>query len=273
YKKRLQRTEREKGPSHTRTLSIIRSLKYVNMFLGKFDQAVSQFERLEASKEQKKHGAHEQALHAFTERGVICYRRQCYEDARAILTQAVITAEKELGTSHWITMYAAESLATCYGFMGNLSETEAWHRRAIAWMEQAYGITHPILANSLMLLRYMYIYAGRSSDGLARLARALQMQTKQLGALHHNTLETKAYIGMQYCLQNKPEKALQFLESTAEQVQKVLIPSHVQVLETNHALGMTYILLGRYSEAKKLLSKALTGFISTLGYEDRSTLA
>ncbi|KZP24358.1 TPR-like protein [Athelia psychrophila] len=195
-----------------------------------------------------------------------------YEEAVALLQQALEGQTHQLGAEHLDTLNTVDRLADVYDHQGKYDDAEALYQRALTGREQQLGADHPDTLGTVNGLAILYEEQGQYNEAEALYHRALAGRDQQLGADHLRTLDTVHNLAGLYQQQGKYNEAQPLYQRALAGKERQLGPDHPSTLSTVNNLAVLYRLQGNHVEAEALFRRALAGWERQLGPDHPSTL-
>lgn len=180
-----------------------------------------------------------------------------YEEALAVVEQAVASIERTVGLHHLGAATVLQLRANFLKDLGRLSEAEAAYQRIIANLEASVGSDHSVMATPLSNLALLYQQQGRATEALPLARRALAIVEATLPADHPN-------VGLAVSVLGGVMEELGRLDEAEAAYRRQITIFRSRFGDTSSGLGGAYDNLGRllidrqeYEEAERHLLEGL----------------
>ncbi|MBI4749669.1 MAG: tetratricopeptide repeat protein [Acidobacteria bacterium] len=180
-----------------------------------------------------------------------------YQNAQAVLQQAVTLAEQIFGPEHMDTAAAYNNLADVFASTDDFSKAESLYKRALAICEKIAGPEHLDTAITLNNLGQLYKSKGDFETALRYYQRSSSIIEKALGPEHPQTGAMLNNLGMLYRAMGKTNQAEQLLQRTLEIWEKTLGPEHPQTITCLNNLAGLCLVMGNYDRSLKLYQQVV----------------
>ena len=196
-----------------------------------------------------------------------------WDDAVRVMSQALETQQRILGTEHPETLASMANLANVYSSQGRYEQARTLHEQALAAKRRMLGAEHPDTLNSMNNLAIVYFRQGRYEQARTLHEQALAAKRRMLGPDHPDTLASMTNLANVYLRQGRYEQAQTLYEQVLAASQRVLGAEHPYTLASMASLANVYLRQGRYEQARTLYEQALATGQRVLGAEHPHTLA
>ncbi|KAL9082520.1 MAG: hypothetical protein Q9165_008869 [Trypethelium subeluteriae] len=186
----------------------------------------------------------------------------------------VITAREEVfWKEHPGTLASVGSLAQVLSLRGKDEEAEAMFRQNLVASERVSGKEHPETLGSMNNLALLMGRQGKYEEAMMIHRETLVAREKVLSKEHPDTLASMNNLTLVLIWRGKGEEAETMHRETVAAKEKLLGKEHPDTLSSIVLLAKLLSDQHHYDEASFLYERAITGFTTTLGYDDRTTQA
>src|SRR6266508_1872735 len=147
---------------------------------GKYDEALSPFERALEIRERRLGPDHPDVSQAINSLATLHYYKGEYTKAEPLYQRALAIWEKALGPEHPEVADALSGLAFLHYYKGDYAKAEPLYQRALAIREKALGPEHPDVGISLNYLAILYAAKGAIAQAITFQSRANAVSERNL---------------------------------------------------------------------------------------------
>lgn len=173
YEVLIPAMEREFGPLHTQTISVLNNRAVTLYFAGEIERAIRQHQEILARKRQKYGGTHPLIADSLQNIGALQVAVGRHQEAIEALREAAEIYEVVHLPGSPVTAYPHISLAGLYSELNRPDELEHHARRAIELLEGNVSETHVALLKSRCLLGDALIRKGQADQGIPMVQTAI----------------------------------------------------------------------------------------------------
>ena len=201
--------------------------------------------------------------------GIAYQRLGAYDEAAALLEQAVALGERASPPDEPLLAEALHRLGMVYQTQGRAGEAEAALQRAIDLSRQRGEPASPELLTRTVTLAGLYVSLGRYGDADPLLQEMTEIQEDLLGPDHPDVANTLFTRGALHLSMRDAEAAMPYLERSLAIRERALDPEHPLIGRSLLNLGAGHILMEQYDEAETVTQRAAEIFEHTLGQDHR----
>ncbi len=234
---------------------------------GKYDEALSPFERALEIRERRLGPDHPDVSQAINSLATLHYYKGEYTKAEPLYQRALAIREKSLGPGHPDVASSLNNLASLYWSLGDYAKAEPLYQRALAIQEKSLGPEHLDVAQSLHNLALLHSRLGDYAKAEPLYQRALAIQEKSLGPEHPNVAQILNNLAVLYSRLGDYAKEEPLHQRALAIREKSLGPEHPDVAQSLDGLALLYKNLGDYVKAEPLYQRALAITGKSLGPE------
>jgi len=254
--KALELGQKEFGPKHKLTASLLNNLAILYEGQGRYAEAESFYKRALEIFEQVLGPDHSDVGKILGNLAYLHNRQGRYDEAEPLAKRALAIQEKTLGPGDLSVAEALNGLAAVYKEQGRYTAAAPTLERALAIQEKTLGLQHPKVASTLNSLAMLYQNQGRYDEAEPLYKRSLATRELFLGPNHPSVAYTLNNLASWYGLQGRYAEAEAHLKRALEIFEQVLGPDHSDAAISLNYLGNIYQKQGRYTEAELLLKRA-----------------
>ncbi len=248
-------------------LSLRKTLGKTYYYIGKFPEALEQFEREHKLAKivygEKKWRTMDAGKHvAMAHRGAGHYLL-----AESILEQLQELATRELGPYHVETLTIQNQLANTYEQIGKFKQALDLDRSTLEIRKKFIGPSNPQTLNTQIQIANCLLKIGEPEQAIPLLNDTLSERGKLLGADHPDTLAVWISLGIAYRDTKNYSEANRCLQYAYKHLQAKLGDSHPQTLNCMNQQAIVLGLNKEYNEGRILCEKVLQLRIKSLGSE------
>ncbi len=251
-----QAVERKLGPNNFDAENMLSYLAVMYEDLGRFDEAVTLFERVRDTRVARLGPDHIVTLQPRQNLGHAYLLAGKLPEAIALLKQ-VYDAEVKLGPDHSLTITTANNLAVALSHAGKDAEAVALLEPVRDTATAMLGPDHPLTLHTLNNLATNYALVGKVRDAIAMLERARDAEIAKLGPDHPLTLTTRYNLARAYQADGKLREAIELLTRVLDGRIAKLGPDHPDTLNTRLALAVAYYFAKQLDRSVPLFEDAL----------------
>jgi eukaryotic-like serine/threonine-protein kinase len=194
-----------------------------------------------------------------------------YPQAQTLLSQAMDSERRVLGTEDPDTLRSAAMLAWVLMEEGKYPEAEKLQRETLEIQRHALGPEHPDTMLSMNRLAGDEVSEARYADAEKLYREILEIRRRVSGPEHRETLRVATNLGM--CLQEERRyaEAEKILRETLEIDRRILGPDHPDTLHTMRGLASALDDQGRYADSEKIYREVVEMDRRILGPEHPET--
>ena len=197
--------------------------------------------------------------------GIAYQRLGAYDEAAALLEQAVVLGERASPPDEAELAEALHRLGMVYRTQGRAGEAESALQRAVDLSRQLGGPSSPELLTRTVTLAGLYISLGRYGDADPILQEVMEIQEDLLGPDHPDVANTLFTRGALHLSMRDAETAMPFLQRSLAIRESTLDPDHPLIARSLLNLSSGLILQKEYSQAEVMARRAAEIFEHTLG--------
>ncbi|MEJ2502843.1 MAG: tetratricopeptide repeat protein, partial [Gemmatimonadota bacterium] len=195
-----------------------------------------------------------------------------YEDAVALLRQALDAAQRDLGPDDPLATIPMLHLGdVLLEDLGRADDAEALYRRALAVQERELGPNDLLLIHGLHSLGSLLGRQGRHPEAERTLRRAIDILSRTLGPEHPRTVGSNLGLAHELVLQDRAEEAEALYRQAIDVWEDTRGPGHPSVATARAGYALALIAMGRLDEAETQARTALDIRRTALG--ERSIMA
>ncbi|WP_263451268.1 tetratricopeptide repeat protein [Hyalangium gracile] len=250
--------------------SALTSLGGVLYKLGRYEDALREYEAALALRQQVLGPDHPEVADSFNSLGTVLSRQGQYAKARQLSEHVLAIREKVLGPEHPGVASALNNLGADLRDLGLYEEARAAFARSLAIREKELGPEHPRVAGSLNVLAMVLGDLGHYEEVRAAAARSVAIREKVLGAEHPDTAASLDILGLALLSLGRVEEAHAILVRALGIREKALGPEHPDVVPSLNNMGLVLGELGRHEEARATIARGLALREKVLGSEHPS---
>lgn len=194
-----------------------------------------------------------------------------YNDAKALIDQNILVAQRELTDNDPLLLEAMKLSAVRFEAAGELTQAENLFRDLLGRRESTLGVDHPKTCRAMANLASVYQSQGRFNDAL-QLLQASHAGMMQTDSDWPTRLNIAASLAALHSARKEKDIAAKIYEETIPHAERVLGSDHVQTLTAKHGLAVVRFSQHRLAEAELLLEEVFEGQRRQLGEEHPGTL-
>lgn len=184
--------------------------------------------------------------------------RARYTEAEALLQQALVLREQQLGTEHPDTATSLNNLGILYYREEMYMKAEPLYNRALAIRAKQFGLRHLDTATVMNNLGNLYVAQKKYAEAESFCTQALTIRKELLGVEHPITAVSLKSMGDFYSAQEQYEEAEPFYKQALTIREQHLGPIHPLLANNLASLARLYYLWGKYGEAEPLYIRTLS---------------
>ena len=211
WRKALELGEREFGPDHPTTATLLNNLADLYRAQGRYEAAEPLYKRALEIREKALGRDHPDVARSLNNLAGLFHDQGRYAEAEPLYERSLAIYEKALGPNHPDVATSLNNLASLYDNQGRYAKAEPLFKRALAIREMALGPDHPSVAASLNNLALLYNKQGRYEAAEPLNKRALAIYEKALGPGHPDVAVGLDNLAGLYYAQGRYEVALDHL--------------------------------------------------------------
>ncbi|MCH9020162.1 MAG: tetratricopeptide repeat protein [Proteobacteria bacterium] len=258
HRRALELGEREFGPDHPTTSTLLNNLAVVYRAQGRYEAAEPLHKRALAIWEKALGPDHPDVATGLNNLAGLFKNLGRYEAAEPLYKRALAIREKALGPDHPSVATTLNNLAGLYHAQGRYEAAEPLLKRALAIDEKVLGPEHPDFGIQLNNLADLYRAQGRYEAAEPLYKRALAVWEKTLGPDHPNVAHGLNSLARLYHALGRYDAAEPLHKRALAVWEKALGPDHPLVATSLNNLAALYQSQGRYEEALDHIRRATT---------------
>jgi tetratricopeptide (TPR) repeat protein len=216
--------------------------------------------------QKKIHGGdpHPALYEAINDLGLLLYGEQRYDEAEAMILEALAMAKRLYGDKHTEVTHGLTSYAYILQTRGELERSEATYREVLAMQRSMLGDVHPEIAFTLGSLAFVQYDRGDTRGGLATLQQSLRMYQRLFPGDHPEVARAMNRVGFWLTLAGDYAGAVHELRAALEMRRRVLGNSHPDVGTSLMNMAILEVATGKFTEAERSGREAREIFTATL---------
>jgi tetratricopeptide (TPR) repeat protein len=200
--------------------------------VGDYSQADMYYERASKAITDVYGNNHLYAAGLYIARAEIFTNQQRYNQAQAMLNNALHIQEKAYGSAdHHLLIPTWLAIAKLNEAQGKHKEAEQTAEIALAKTKEKVGISHPYVAQALSILGTIYAVEGRYSESQAAHEQAVQILENTFGPNSDKTAEAVNYMARLYIEEGKFDKAQELCDRALNTLESMFSKEHPKVKE------------------------------------------
>ncbi|MCG8649243.1 MAG: serine/threonine-protein kinase [Pirellulales bacterium] len=209
-------------------------------YLGKYDQAVEQYEHAIALKTEHYGADHPDVIALFL--GLMRAHRSAgnLQEAVRLGERTLNTAEEKLGLEHLTTLRLFNLLGGAYEDIGRINESLSLLQRVFATMEAKWGPEHSSTMSTRDNLAIAYRRTGKINDAVRLHQQGLNLSQQRFGADHTGTLTHMHNLAVTFSMAGRIHEAIELYERALELKKQKLGDAHPSTLTTMSNLAALY---------------------------------
>ncbi len=251
-----QAVERKLGPNNFDAENMLAYLAVVYEDLGRFDEAITLFERIRDTRVARLGPDNIATLQPLQNLGHAYLLAGKLPEAIALLKR-VHAAEVKLGPDHSLTITTANNLAVALSHAGKDAEAVALLEPVLDTATAMLGPDHPLTLHTLNNLAANYDLVGKVRDAIAMLERVRDAEIAKLGPDHPLTLTTRYNLAEAYRADGKFREAIELHTRVLDARIAKLGPDHPDTLNTRLALAVAYYFANQLDRSVPLFEDGL----------------
>ena len=256
---------RDFGSNHPYTASLLNTLGWLYVALGRNEGAIPVLQRALAIFEQSPDGFEVEIVEASNALAEIFYAQGRYAEALPLFETVLGSLEREIGAGHPDLAGMMNQIAALHLVVGNDAEADALLARSLAITEQAYGEDHPALADALVFRGGLHGRRGRYADAERDFERAISIYERTTGAESDRVVMALNNWARLYLDQGDHSRAELPLRRAMAILENKEAPGGLEQGWTAYALGNVVNARGNDAEAIRLYRLAIAGWEPVLG--------
>ena len=245
----------ELGGEHPDTISAMNNVAVAYQEQGRFDDAVSLFEKVVEDRKRVLGEEHADTLQSVGNLAVSYIEVGRYQEAGLLLQPALKAQRRTLGREHEDTLTSMHNLAYLYRNQGRFEEAEPLLREALDVLRPTKGEDHPDTIMAMGNLAELYQNLDRDDEAEGMYVETLDVAQRVLGKDHVTNLMYSFNLAELYQEQGRPEKAEPLFAEAVTGGRKRLA-GHPYLGAFLVGYGTTLTTLQRYEEAQTALLEA-----------------
>lgn len=195
-----------------------------------------------------------------------------YQRGDSLLSRAVETRKRVLGTRNPDTLKSLAGLAWTLQREGRYSDAEKLGREALDLQRRVLGREHPDTLRTASDLSWTFYQQGKYAESEKLLWETLALQRRVLGPEHAETLQSMSDLGWALGEEGRYAEAEKMEQETLDIRRRILGPEHPDTQTSMNNLAGIFEWEGRYAEADKLFRELIDLDIRVRGPEHPDTL-
>ena len=262
----------ELGRDDPATLESATRMGILNLYQGKYDQAMPYFMETLEARRRILGDEHPDTLESIHFMGFVLRKKGDFEGARSNFQIALDGRRRILGDEDFQTLVTMNMMGVLFWENGRVAEAEPYFLEALETRRRILGEDHPSTLESINNMGALLRKQGRYLEAMPYFADALAARRRALGAEHPMTVLSMKNMGMILQSLGRYEEATPYFDEALEIHQKTLGENHPLTLSTMNSMAAQLINLGKNEEARAYLLKTILGRRRALGGEHRNTL-
>lgn len=210
--------KKELGPSHEKTLTVMRNLSITYRFLGKLDKAREL--QSEINLFRSKSSSQSELLEDKLNLSNILFSQQAYEEARKLQEEVSNTLQILKGPGDPETLNSRFHLSQTYCALGLLQESERIHKDDIPRHISLYSEEHDLTLKSRSELARVLTRQDRWEEAEQQYGEALRTYTRMGLQNHRSALKVRLGVAYAKGIQGKYEEAMTILKEFGREMKE-----------------------------------------------------
>jgi eukaryotic-like serine/threonine-protein kinase len=258
----LRLRTRISGERHPETARLLVALGALRADQAEFEDA-ERLTRQGLEILQQIRGAEAGAVRARTALGRVLNERGSYDDAVAILEQALRSSRGDEASVGRVELL--NQLANAHFYAGRLEVSDSLTRRVLLMSRSLYGDRHPSVADDMITLGAVQFERGNYVGAETHYREALAIFVGYHGTAHPQTASAMTMLGRALVAQERHGEARELLQQALAVREQVFGPRHPRVASTLNELGTIALATGDHAAAEASYSKMAAIYHSTYG--------
>jgi len=212
-----------RGADHPRTLANGVDLALMLAGMGRFDEAVTLIDQVQAGRERVLGPNHPQTGHSLVTAGFVRLERG---DAAAAVPLLRRAAEILWPQDSAAAAYGQQYLGRAYLRLGDVAEAGRLLSQSLSMLSRMRGAGHNWTAQARVGVGMVYVRRQRYAEGERELQQALADQERTWGPTHRQLVEIYAALGELYSITSRDAEADSMYRRAIQVADASLVPSH-----------------------------------------------